>query len=374
MKLYILPFLFLSLIHLSLAQKETAAVQLNPIDHHEIDSRITKIESSFTDLSRKVEIIDQTQLNYKIEKDLIRETYSSNYKTINSVISIALGIIAILGFVGIKDISKTKDKYEEELKALSALKLEFEQKTKEVEKESDDLNTAVSELIKGNQEQDRKIKFLELKDRMIALEKEGDNMQSLEFANLALELQPEDELCTNYKSNLLVRLNQLPLATKILREWIKKHPENEGSIVNFVEQLYFAGDFEQADKIINDKPQVFRDKQLNGKLPEFLGLFKLFHNVEIDKLKQVVTSAVSHENMKYRYNDGSWSFKEALHFIHYCPDSEQKRLLQHFLLYLNNQFTGEEMLKKLSLPLPDPAPPHNETEESPTLKLPISEA
>ena len=47
-------------------------------------------------LENKVDEIKRDQLNYRIEKDLLKETYTTNYNSINSVISIGLLFITIL--------------------------------------------------------------------------------------------------------------------------------------------------------------------------------------------------------------------------------------------------------------------------------------
>ena len=53
-------------------------------------NEISEIKFKLYEIGRKVDLIDKTQLNYEIENELIKDTYSSNYKTINSVISIVL--------------------------------------------------------------------------------------------------------------------------------------------------------------------------------------------------------------------------------------------------------------------------------------------
>ena len=58
---------------------------------------------------------ENNEQNYKLEKDLLKETYSNNYERINIVITIILGVIGILGYLGIRDISSIKKEYEKEL-------------------------------------------------------------------------------------------------------------------------------------------------------------------------------------------------------------------------------------------------------------------
>ena len=79
-----------------------------------------EIERELYDLENKVKIIDTNQLNYKIEKDLLKETYSNNYEQINLIITIVLGIIALLGFLGLRDISSIKKNFNSELKILES--------------------------------------------------------------------------------------------------------------------------------------------------------------------------------------------------------------------------------------------------------------
>ena len=58
-----------------------------------------KLENELKKLSDQVTEVRRDQLNYQIEKDLLKETYSSNMDTINIVIAIILAIFGIIGFL-----------------------------------------------------------------------------------------------------------------------------------------------------------------------------------------------------------------------------------------------------------------------------------
>jgi len=77
MKLYFLLLLSFNLFTgFSVAQE---SLNLSPSDSNrqtECEVRISDIELELSHLERKLQIIDKTQLNYEIEKDLIKETYS----------------------------------------------------------------------------------------------------------------------------------------------------------------------------------------------------------------------------------------------------------------------------------------------------------
>ena len=66
------------------------------------------INRKLEDLEFRLKRIEGNEQNYKLEKDLLKETYSNNYERINFFITIALGLIGILGFLGIRDISSIK--------------------------------------------------------------------------------------------------------------------------------------------------------------------------------------------------------------------------------------------------------------------------
>ena len=61
------------------------------------------VENRLYDLEHKVKIIDNNQLNYKIEKDLLKDTYSNNYETISIVIAIFAAIFGVMAYVGFRD-------------------------------------------------------------------------------------------------------------------------------------------------------------------------------------------------------------------------------------------------------------------------------
>ena len=68
-----------------------------------------------------IKTISGDRINYRIEKDLLKEAYSSNLQTINMVITFVLGVFAFLGYLGIRDISTIKKEYLLELSKLLSL-------------------------------------------------------------------------------------------------------------------------------------------------------------------------------------------------------------------------------------------------------------
>src|SRR5437764_14025284 len=55
-------------------------------------------------LADAVTEVRRDQLNYQIERDLLKETYGSNLQTINLVLTIVLGAFAVIGYLGVRSI------------------------------------------------------------------------------------------------------------------------------------------------------------------------------------------------------------------------------------------------------------------------------
>ena len=88
--------------------------------------RIVETNYKLHQLEEQLQQVKTNQLNYKIEKDLLKETYSNNYSRIQTIITIVLGLLTVLGFLGINSITKTKKEYENELKEFKDLKAQLE--------------------------------------------------------------------------------------------------------------------------------------------------------------------------------------------------------------------------------------------------------
>ncbi len=304
------------------------------------------------DLEFKLKRIENNEQNYKLEKDLLKETYSNNYERINLLITIVLGVIGILGYLGIRDISSIKREYEKELSSLRDIQGQFKLKSDELEKDKKKFEEDLKGIIKENEEQSRKIKFIELKERAGTLLKDGNLASALEFSNAALDISGNDISMLNLKGRVLCRLNQLKDAVDVYLLANKTNPNDNSTILNTAECLYFAKDIEVAKKIIEQHKGLFESKE-NGRLLELFHLIELYHSAEREKLIQIAKGYVDLSNLKMSGTKMTgWDLGEAKYFIHFEPESEQKKIIQNIIWYLDGSLTGESLLQNLNIPLP----------------------
>jgi hypothetical protein len=300
---------------------------------------------------------ESNEQNYKLEKDLLKETYSNNYERISLMITIILGVIGILGYLGIRDISSIKKEYEKELSNLRQIQGQFNLKSEELEKDKKKFEDDLKAIIKENEEQSRKIKFIELKEKAGTLLKDGNLTSALEFSNAALDLSNNEISVLNLKGRVLCRLNQIKDAVDVFLLAHKTNPTDNTTILNTVECLYFAKDIEGAKKLIEQHKGLFESKE-NGRLLELFHLIELYYSGDKASLLEIAKGYVDINNLKMSGKKMSgWDLKEAQFFSHFEPDGELKTIIQNIIWYWDGLLTGENLLQKLNIELPKPEQP-----------------
>ncbi len=312
----------------------------------------TSINRRLNDIEHTIKQIDANQLNYKIEKDLLKETYSNNYEKINLVITLILGVMGVLGYLGLKDISTIKKEYEQELSNLRQIQSQFNLKSQEFDTDKKKFDEELKSIIKENEEQSRKIKFIELKDKVRTLLKDNNLTPALEFANAALNISDKDADLLNQKGRILCRLNQMKDAVDTFMTARTSNPQDNSTILNTAECLYFAKDIEGAKKIVQEHKGLFESKD-NGRLLELFNIIELYFNGKNKELLEIAKSYVDINNLKTSGKAISgWDLTEAQYFIHYQPENELKTSLQNIVWYWDGKITGETLLTRLKLEIP----------------------
>jgi tetratricopeptide (TPR) repeat protein len=318
-----------------------------------IKSRLDNLEAKLMLTQDKIEQIKQGQLTYQIEKDLLKETYSNNYDRINTVVTIILGIIGILAYFGIRDINSIKREYQNELENLRKVKTEFEIKSESFETEKNKVEKEIKEIIKQNEEQNRKIKLIELKEKVSSLIKDKNLYSALEFANVALDISPNDLILLIDKALILSRLNQIPNAKIVLEKALALDPANISIIKNTVECYYLLNEIEKAKGLITTNKSVFESDESK----EVLNLFELiemYHKRDKNSLLYKTNNFLNVADLKTQKKRFlNWSLEEVKVFILFEVDSESKTIFQNIIWYLDGQLSGESLCKTIGIPLPE---------------------
>lgn len=312
--------------------------------------QIINLKLQVEQLENKVKEIRRDELNYKIEKDLLKETYSNNYGSISLVITIVLGIIGLFGYLGLKDINSIKKEYTSELVRLNELKAELEGKIKQVSDTQIKYEKEISEIIKQNEEQNKKIKILELDGQIRIQRSEKKYPAALESCLTALHIDPSNTSILLQKGLIYSITRSYAEAVQTYTKILEFEPDNNSAILNLSEAYILNEQNEKSDKLIEENNAQFNGE--NGK--EAIKLFsvlKSFNNNGISELIKEIKNQIDISNLNEKKNRmENWGLTESLDFIDHKENSLAKDITKSYYDYIQSRIDGNELLKKLDNP------------------------
>jgi len=296
------------------------------------DARLQQLETQLAELRRD-------QLNYRIEKDLLKETYSSNYQTINFIFTIILGIFGFLSFFGYRDIGNLKKEYSAGLERLNQLRGELEVKVKEIAKEQEQVKSNYIAIIKTNEEQSRRIKVLELQEKIGSLIHGQNYQRAMEYVTIALDLDPANIILLYQKATALWKLGNLSGAAAAYVKLIELEPSNEGAISNLLELYLIMNQTEDYKGLFNKNRAMIESKD-GGLLKAYFDVLQSYQLGDETTLGNAVKEGLTLMSKK---GPGriTWNFDDVRTFMTIQPQSRGKSLLEVFVNCLSENIDAE---------------------------------
>jgi tetratricopeptide (TPR) repeat protein len=321
-------FLTLVLLGNSVYPKDTTRVISNTYEN----SIIEKINNDIKEIRRD-------QLNYQIEKNLLKETYSSNFTTVQIIISLILGLFAILGYLGLKGIISLKKEYDQELTKIRELKSDFETRLGELTASQEKVKGQLSSIDALNEEQNKKIKLLEIKEKVASWYSQKAYQRALEYIAVGLELAADDIELLTMRAFSFLSLKNYAEALEAHLKVLAIDPTNQSIIVNLAELYLVTGQLENYKKLLSEK-SAFITSHSEGLLA-FLEVFRLFLEGNYQQMKEMIASFVNKNDFSLtkNYMEG-WDLSDFQHAISLKPDNPEKALLSSFANYLKGILQG----------------------------------
>jgi len=214
-------------------------VKAQPADEYlsraEFRQQIERIEDSLKETRRD-------QLNYTIEKNLLKEAYASNIETINIVLAVVLGGFSLIGYLGIRDIGALKKDYQTELQALTNVREKFESDVAKIAEEQ----RAIESI---NDEQDKRLKILEIQEKVRSLMEQKAFSRALEYISVGLDLDERNIFFFGTKGICLFRLRQYNDAITVYKHWLELEPEAVIPAANLLELYLIVRQFDMAEEL-----------------------------------------------------------------------------------------------------------------------------
>lgn len=293
----------------------------------------------------QIDEIRRDQINYKIEKDLIREVYSTNYKTVNIVITTILGIFGFFGFFGLRDLHNLHQKYKVDLDSLSSTKKDLEIELKEVQKKQKEAKDSFEEIIQTNEEQNRKIKLLELRDKISSLIDSNIYITALEYCAVALELDPVNTAIRHQKAFSQWRLGRISDSIITYNDILETDKKDQTAIVNLCELYLFNHDIENHERVLKQGLEMIRERNGDTVIAYF-EIVKLYLAGNAEKVDNEIQALLSSYSINEKA-DLYWNFEDFKTFLKGQPDTSIREKLLILMPFLTGSIDKKEVLSRL---------------------------
>jgi hypothetical protein len=293
------------------------------IDNDTISKSREQTLKEISYLRDEVKEIRRDQLNYLIEKDLLKETYSTSYQTINIVITIILGIFVILGYLGIRDINTIKEGYEKKLSELANTQKNLEVKLTEFNQTKEKSEEKLTSILSQNDEQNKKIKVLELREKIGNLISKKLYTNAIEYVGVGLDMMPNDIELLRYKGFANFKLLKYSEAINALEKILTFEKSDSNAMMDLAELYLLTGDMLKFRDIFSNNQSLFHseDNKINSFYLEALSYYKQKDEKKLVESIQRFFPNFANEEEKKKIS--SWDFRDSKNNI---KDDEESKL------------------------------------------------
>lgn len=340
MRLLLNLFILITIItaSLSIAAGEKQVDISSPTQNIEL----YKIKSEMLIIKQSIQEIRRDQINYRIEKDLLKEAYSTNVQTINIIITLILALFTIIGFVGVKSIGSIKDDFRNELNDLKRLKIKYEDKFTEIDEHYKRSKEDMEKIRVVNEDQGTRLKLLEVQEKVGALMSNKNFSRALTYVSAGLYIDENDIVLLSQKSQCLMKLGHFQEAIDVLKKLKGLEPDATWHVANIAE-LYLL--LRRVD-LYNDHIKKFSELILEkypSKLIWYYELIRLYVEGDGNKMKTHVQNGISENDNEKSKPLNSWQFDEVRFAFNNDPYSENKKLLFNTIEVLDAKITGANL-------------------------------
>jgi tetratricopeptide (TPR) repeat protein len=320
----------------------------------QVSAQIESVRKDVVALRESVSETRRDQLNYQIERDLLKETYASNLQTINLIITIIFGfmaaLVSILGYLGIKSIRVLRDDFAKELTEFRSTRSEIEEKLRAVIQKTEDASAKVATLSDKSAQQDERLATLEILEKASSLVGQKRYREALRYLDIALERMPDDDSALFQKAVCHLELREYAAAEvsyrRILNQVSADSSESFQSALTNVAELYALQGNDLAFKNLVERygSRLGRDDPW---LPPYLDVIKLVRTGNLGELKAATRALVT--DLPADRLPVDWSFQEAQVIAAGWPNRVQELVILNSLIsFLQKKLPAEQFIALLT--------------------------
>jgi tetratricopeptide (TPR) repeat protein len=310
-------------------------------------SESDKLRNEIAHLSETVAEVRRDQLTYQIERDLLKETYSSNVQTINIIIAIVFGavtgVVTLLGYLGLRSIKEVREEFRTELATFRASRAELEQRLGTLMTGATETKQRLEALGRENSNQDERLKFLELMEKIGALMQQSRFADALRYLEVAHDAHPADELVILLKAGCHLRLMQFDDAELAYRSILTLEPSCkpqsiQAAINNLAELTALKKPFAEYDEFQHQfSSRIGNDTPM---LTDYIAAIRAARSDDTQGLRSLIERFLANAGTGTKPL-GTWSFNEARYFFAKMNPSVAVGLFLRLVEFLDGRITRE---------------------------------
>lgn len=312
-----------------------------------IDTEIKQLHVEMKNIGHDVEIIRRDQINYKIEKDLLKDAYASNIQTINMVITIVLGVLGVLGYLGIRSVKEIRTDYAVELEKLRTMKTQLESEIESVRSKQKEVEGQVGNLTKTNEDQDRRLKVMELIEKISNLIGDKQWGWALKYVDIGLGLDAQNGILLSQKGACHAKLGELTAAIEAVKKVLELEPENTSQKANLLEFLAISNQRDEFNYFYENFVGAIEHLR-NGALVIYLKAMHLIMSGDLDSVRSILQEYFAKQAPEPKAHLDPWSFDEVKTIISTLPAGEQRNLANAMIAVFDGKSSPIEFLQILS--------------------------
>lgn len=315
--------------------------------------------AEISNLSWTISHIEENQKNIQIDMDILKEVYSVNTARLNTTFSrimsaiTALGVIfsvvfGILAFFWWKDVSRLKDKFNDELNNLSIKSKEIEDKYIEIKTSEGSRESQLTAFLKENKEQENKIRTLELKEKMNSFLSKRRYEAALEYAILLENMNPEDLDIKWDKWFIYFRTGKYEDAIKGYETVLGKKTNDVDFILDILELYLISWNITKYTNLLKEKWSLLEWDKYREHL-KYFKIIKAYKEGNTDNLINEISNSIKDYNETTKKNRLlDWSFTEIKTLLSKDDNSDKKIIMENFVNYISWSTDKKQFLESIN--------------------------
>lgn len=309
-----------------------------------------EIKENQSDLNK----VRNDQVNYKIEKDLLKEVYSSSISTVNTVVSVVFALItlliALLGYLGLRNIRVIQAEYKKELENVKAVKNSFDYELNNFKSKQVEFDSEFERISKTNEDQNQRLKTLELIEKISNLVQGKHYDWAQRHISIALDSDPDNPYLLRYKAECHGKMGEfhaLVESNKKLLDLESNDSSKLATAMNLLEGYAITNqrnDFNSLYSLYKDS--IIKDE--NGGVNAYLkSLMSISLGNIADAIKELKKYSDQDVNAQPRKHLGEWSFDEVSIYLNNLTDEKSKNLMFTAIRFFKGELNTEEFINFL---------------------------